>query len=83
MSPQSTQYRTNIALLCSQVWAIFSSLSLTPLTFVLFILFRRFASLVPGVADMPEAVSSPAAAIDLHIKLCYKCLFLLENTLSS
>jgi len=69
---ERVKYRTNIALLCSQVWAIFSSLLLTPLTFVLFILScmihlilstvrSGFASLVPGVADMPKAVSSPAA----------------------
>jgi copper transport protein len=62
------------------MWVIFSSLSLIPLTFVLFILSctillipstvkSGFATLVQrGVADMPKAVSSPAAAFDLHTK---------------
>lgn len=56
----------------------FSSLSLTPLAFVLFIscmillipstVRSEFGSLVPGVADMSKAVSSPAASFGLHTK---------------
>jgi copper transport protein len=56
----------------------FSSLSLTPLAFVLFIsciillipntVKSGFGSLVPGVADMAKAVSSPTASFGLHTK---------------
>jgi copper transport protein len=61
------------------MWVIFNGLSLTRLTFLLFILSciillipstvkSGFATFVPGVADIPKAVSSPAASFDLLTK---------------
>jgi copper transport protein len=61
------------------MWVMFSGLSLTPVTFVLFILScvillipstvkSGFATFVPGVDDMPKAANSPAASFDLLTK---------------
>lgn len=62
------------------MWVIFSGLSLPPAMFLLIIILScvilvipntlksGFATFVPGVADMPKAVSSPATSFDLLTK---------------